>query len=383
MDEEELFPHRFQGNGESPPVQQAEASGHRRHHLLIAGTGRAGTSVLVRYLTGLGLETHLSRHGAASWYSKEAEAGFEDILLSAVAPDSPYVVKSPWSYQFAQEMLDDPGITLDAVIVPVRDLVEAAASRSIRELQGMHEALPWMAQVARTWEHWGMTPGGAVYSLSPVDIARLLAVGFHRLIERLVQADVPIVLLAFPRFAADPDYLYRKLAPVLPVAVPAALAREVHEATFHVEKVRVGHELEDAEAWQTGAGEVRGPSLAALEGAALKREVTRLREQLRTAITERDRVAEEQSALAAERQSLVTARDVLVDERDALVGERDQMTVERTLANNRLAAACLEKERERDERARLAREILALHASRSWRITRPLRALGRLARVLV
>ena len=34
----------------------------RRRHLLIAGTGRAGTSFLVRYLAELGLDTHLGRH---------------------------------------------------------------------------------------------------------------------------------------------------------------------------------------------------------------------------------------------------------------------------------------------------------------------------------
>jgi hypothetical protein len=32
-----------------------------RRHLLIAGTGRAGTSFLVRYLSALGLETEIDR----------------------------------------------------------------------------------------------------------------------------------------------------------------------------------------------------------------------------------------------------------------------------------------------------------------------------------
>ncbi|MBO0735427.1 MAG: hypothetical protein J2P48_02490, partial [Alphaproteobacteria bacterium] len=102
----------------------------------------------MRYLTGLGLDTHLSRRGTdAQWY-EAAEAGLEDIPLSAVSSDAPYVVKSPWSYQFAQEMLDDPGIVLDAVIVPVRNLVEAASSRSICELHELHKAASWMAEVA-------------------------------------------------------------------------------------------------------------------------------------------------------------------------------------------------------------------------------------------
>ncbi|HEX4260274.1 MAG TPA: hypothetical protein VHY76_04170, partial [Acetobacteraceae bacterium] len=109
----------------------------RRRHLLVAGTGRAGTSAMVRYLTGLGLETHLSRHGAAASWDDAAQAGLEDIPLSAVTPDLPYVVKSPWSYQFVQELLDDPAIALDGVIVPIRDLVEATSSRIIQQLQAV------------------------------------------------------------------------------------------------------------------------------------------------------------------------------------------------------------------------------------------------------
>ena len=44
-----------------------------------------------------------------------------------------------------------------------------------------------------------------------------LAVGFHQLLERLSHTDVPIVFLAFPRFTNDPDYLFRKLRPILPI----------------------------------------------------------------------------------------------------------------------------------------------------------------------
>ena len=178
----------------------------------------------MRYLTGLGLETHLSRRGSAASWDDAARAGLEDLPLSRLAPDLPYVVKSPWSYQFVQEILHDPEITLDGVIVPVRDLGETAASRTTLQLQALHQEAPWMTQMASTWEHWGTTPGGSIFSLNPIDEARLLAVGFHRLLERLVQADVPIVLLAFPRLVTDSEYLHRKLAPVLPAPVPVGRA---------------------------------------------------------------------------------------------------------------------------------------------------------------
>jgi hypothetical protein len=117
-----------------------------RHHLLVAGTGRAGTSALIRYLTGLGLATHLSKHGEASSYDDAAEAGLEDIPLSRITAELPYVIKSPWSYLFVQEILSDAKIALDAVIVPVRDLISVAASRGVRQLQAVHQGAPWMTE---------------------------------------------------------------------------------------------------------------------------------------------------------------------------------------------------------------------------------------------
>lgn len=251
--------------------------GHRRHHLLIAGTGRAGTSALVQYLTALGLETHLAKRSDADWYNS-AQAGLEDLPFAA--PDLPYVIKSPWSHQVIDQVLADPNIKLDAVLVPIRDLLEAATSRSIVQLQAMHQDAAWMTQMTTTWDQWGSAPGGAIYSVNPIDQERLLAVGFHRLLERVAQADVPIVLLAFPRFAIDPDYLFRQLRAVLPIDISVRRARDVHAATFSPAKVRVGREPASETRLAPNVGEMAEPSFAALDNVALKRELERLRVEL-------------------------------------------------------------------------------------------------------
>ena len=300
------------------------------HHLLIAGTGRTGTSALVRFLTAAGLETHATLRGADSLWDEHAQAGLEDIPLSAITPNMPYVVKSPWSYQVIQELIDDPAIALDGVIVPIRDLVEATASRTIRQLQAVHQARPWMTRTNTTWEQWASTPGGMIFSLNPIDEARLLAVGFHRLVERLVQSDIPLIFLAFPRFILDADYLYRKLAPLLP-QVSAEGAMRAHAATFAADKIRVGHELGSE---RPPADEILGPAFEALDLAALKREVNRLRTALNNSIAQ---------------------CDVLVRERDALRTRLDGLAADGAL---------------------LGEEVRLLRASRSWRLTRPLRLLS-------
>jgi hypothetical protein len=251
-----------------------------RRHLLIAGTGRTGTSALVQYLSGLGLETHLSKPGGSGDWHDMAQAGFEDLPFCTRGNDLPYVIKLPWTYQFIDQILSDEKIKLDAVLIPTRELVEAAASRSIVELQAMHRGNEWLADIAKPWEDWGITPGGTIFSVSPVDQARLLAVGFHHLIERVARADVPVVLLSFARLMTEPDYLFAKLRNLLPADISASRAREVHAAIFSIDKVRTGPELRagaDAGSEQSGLAE---PGIVALNNIALKRELKQLRREL-------------------------------------------------------------------------------------------------------
>ena len=137
--------------------------------------------------------------------------------------------------------------------------------------------MPHTRRHGLSWETWCRTPGGTVYSLSPVDQARLLAVGFHRLVDRLAAADVPMLFLSFPRFITDADYLYSRLRSVLPSTVTRDAALRAHAAVADAGKVRIGAEL-------SGAGKatvhaMQGPSLADLDRIALARELARQRQQ--------------------------------------------------------------------------------------------------------
>jgi hypothetical protein len=274
-------------------AQDARPTHAKRRHLLIAGTGRAGTSFLVRFLAELGLETHISRFGEDPW-DDAAQAGLEDLPVAAGLENLPYIFKTPWAYQFIEQMLADSAIAFDAVIIPMRDLVEAAASRSIVQLQAIHGRAPWMAQMDNTWEDWGDTAGGAVFSLNPVDQSRLLAAGFHGLVNRLVQAEVPLIFVAFPRMVQDTDYLIGKLRPVIPASVTLEQARQSHRRVADAALVRVGQELS-----QTGELHVLPaaslPTLKELDNIALRRELVRLRDRL--AATEAARLALARSQL--------------------------------------------------------------------------------------
>ena len=216
-------------------------SGGRRNHLLIAGTGRAGTSFLVQYLHALGLDTHLSRHADPSW-SQSANAGLEDLPFLSLNEDLPYVVKSPWLGGMIDQVLSQDRLVVDAVLIPVRDLRDAASSRVILELRNIFEQANWMLSFDETWDEWAQTPGGIIYSLDAIDQERLLAVKFARLVQALVKRDITLIFLDFPRIVEDAEYLFRKVKDFLPATVDAHAAEEAHANLARKDSARVTKE---------------------------------------------------------------------------------------------------------------------------------------------
>jgi len=261
-------------------ARQAPAPAGR--HLVIAGTGRAGTSFLVRYFDALGLDTHLSREGAEADWDDNARAGLEDMIGGG---DAPYVIKSPWIGEYIEEFLHRKTFEIDAFVVPIRDLVEAASSRAVLEHRAIHQSQPWMAEkFDRSWEVFGHTAGGAVYSLNPLDQARLLAVQFHQLVLKVSQAGIPLILPVFPRMAEDWEYLYACVRPALPASVTPEIARRAHARIANASLARVAGELAErrGNVFPLGAEPQIGPrypSCAEIDNIALRREIVRLREE--------------------------------------------------------------------------------------------------------
>jgi len=171
-------------------------------HLVIAGTGRAGTSFLVYWLGRCGLDT--GSWGSEDWHVK-ARAGFERRLTGG---ELPYVVKDPWLHTYLDDV--DPA-WIDVLVLPMRNLESAARSRVDMERQAINEAHPgWVADV------FGAVPGGMIHSLSLVDQARTLAVGFYELLFWALRSEVPVKLLEYPRLVVDAEYVVAELGSLLP-----------------------------------------------------------------------------------------------------------------------------------------------------------------------
>ncbi|GAA5265179.1 hypothetical protein ACOSOMT5_P1604 [Acidiphilium sp. MT5] len=265
------------------------------HHLLIAGTGRSGTSFLVKYFDALGYATHFSRFGDYASWDEAANAGAENLPLPALDPDMPYVVKSPWATELIDQIVADPAITLDAVIIPLRDLASASASRTIVELRDMAEKSDFWTVLDRPWAHRGSAPGGVVFSLHPLDQARILALGLHHLLERVIEADIPVVFLSFPRLVQDAIYLHQKLAPILPHPIPAAEALAAHARIADQAKIRVDRAIAD-------------PTIDQLDRVALRREIERLQGEIAALNAKTSLLAAQSKDLADHAHAIETSR---------------------------------------------------------------------------
>lgn len=183
--------------------------------IIITGTGRAGTTFLVRLLTELGLDTGYT---PATWqrdYFAHCSAGLEQ---DPTEPNAPRIIKSPQLCDTLPDLLARRKIIVAHAIVPIRRLDDAAQSR---------------VRVGGE----GQTPGGLLGTSNPAQQQTVLAERFHQLVHTLVAHEIPHTFLEFPWFARDADYAWRKLSPIFPEVTreqfAAAFARSVQPELIH------------------------------------------------------------------------------------------------------------------------------------------------------
>lgn len=171
-------------------IQLAGNGVNQAHKVVISGTGRAGTTFLVRLLTECGLDTGFTRRTWRRDYHESCHAGLERDILT---PWAPYIVKGPDLCERLPGILATGRFVIDHAIVPVRDLDSAAQSR------------------IRIGGADGSRPGGLWKTADPAAQKAVLGEMFHRLMHTLAAHDIPFTLLLFPRLVTEPDYVYDKL----------------------------------------------------------------------------------------------------------------------------------------------------------------------------
>lgn len=165
-------------------------------YILIGGTGRAGTTLLVQLLTHLGFNTGYTSAEAEKRIDPISRGGLERRLFHTNLPE---VIKSPNLCHDIVPALE-AGLHVKAAIIPVRNLVAAAESRRAVS-----------RKAAKRGKNPKTAPGGLWDVDNPQNQERKLAENFYKFLEPLVQQDVPVIMLGFPRFITDQAYFYRQM----------------------------------------------------------------------------------------------------------------------------------------------------------------------------
>ena len=188
----------------TPVDRRSSADGH----ILIGGTGRAGTTLLVQYFTALGFDTGFSLARALQGVDDISRAGLEHPY-SRVRNKGlrlAYVAKSPLYGKNLHDDLASGKLTVKHCIIPVRELSAAAESRRHVTRQVLASG-----KSVDDRQRGGIVGGAKGFKQQE----RLLAVQFHRLVHTMLVFDVPIHLLKFPEFARGQQDLWTALLPLM------------------------------------------------------------------------------------------------------------------------------------------------------------------------
>lgn len=185
-----------------------------RKHVIITGTGRAGTTFLVQLLTELGLDTGFSnKKMSEKFYYSEARAGLEYDVRE---PDAPYIVKSPYFCDYVEEVLRDGNVLIEHAFVPMRDASAVAASRwnlskktinNVFFLKRIYYSLMQKATASVKGGLWG--------TRHRRDQEIILVRKYYKMMLALSKHDIPVTLLHYPTIIKNSEYLYKKVKPIL------------------------------------------------------------------------------------------------------------------------------------------------------------------------
>lgn len=165
----------------------------KKGKIIITGTGRAGTSFLVVLLTRLGLDTGYKPY--IEDFNENIKAGCEYKIFSSdpkkqkkLLNTHPRILKHPKFSQKLDAMVKNNLIKVDHLIVPVRDIKQAAQSR---------------LKVKRRWRIKGLATQEQV-----------LTWVLGKITETAVKYNLPVTFINYPRLIQDPGYCFSKLSPI-------------------------------------------------------------------------------------------------------------------------------------------------------------------------
>jgi hypothetical protein len=92
--------------------------------ILITGTGRSGTTFLIKLFTFLEYDTGYTKLNYSNHISKNCNSGMERDINQKF-----YILKSPFFIESIDEIINNKNVIIKQIIIPVRDYTLSAKSR--------------------------------------------------------------------------------------------------------------------------------------------------------------------------------------------------------------------------------------------------------------
>jgi hypothetical protein len=157
--------------------------------IYITGTGRCGTTFLIKLFTFLGYNTGYTKKNFQRFIFKNCNSGMERLYHA-----SPYVIKNPNILCDIETIINDKRVSIKTVVIPIRDYKLSASSR----------------------QKHGTGPGGLIEGAQNED--EQLAI-YNKLMANYVyimtKYDINTIFIDFDRMVNDKMYLFTKLKSIM------------------------------------------------------------------------------------------------------------------------------------------------------------------------
>lgn len=156
--------------------------------IYITGTGRSGTTFLIKIFSFLDLDTGFNKDNYAQSIYANCNSGMEKIYN-----DKYKIIKNPLILFEIEKVVRDPNIIIKTVIFPIREYIASAKSRESHQFQN----------------------GGLVNSTDLESQLQFYYKSMSEYMYWMTKYNIPTIFLDFDSMVADPLYLYNKLKVVL------------------------------------------------------------------------------------------------------------------------------------------------------------------------
>ena len=185
---------------------------NKKNHVVVTGTGRAGTTFLIELLTHLGLDTGFAPDAIADNKYELANAGLEFKIGAELCP---YIAKDPSFCDYAEDVFARDDLLIEHIFIPIRNIESVAASRRHNEKE--HIKKMSFREKLYFFTKPYLIPGGLVstHSCRKGVQEKILIQKLFTLLLQVSQYHIPITFIQFPYMMSHPEYLYQKLSPII------------------------------------------------------------------------------------------------------------------------------------------------------------------------